>query len=71
MTFSLGVDTRSLTQRIRERGTMMGYVVGTNEGRSLSEKENFEDPNRTNLVKEVSIKVSKCTCICCMKYFYL
>ena len=50
---------------------MMGYVVGTNEGRSLSEKENFEDPNRTNLVKEVSIKVSKCTCICCMKYFYL
>ena len=59
MTFSLGVDTRSLTQRIRERGTMMGYVVGTNEGRGLSEKENFEDPNRTNLVKEVSIKVSK------------
>ena len=37
----------------------MGYVVGTNEGRGLCEKENFEDPNRTNLVKEVSIKVSK------------
>ena len=47
---------------------MMGYVVGTNEGRGLSEKENFEDPNRTNLVKEVSIKVSKCTC---MLYFFV
>ena len=36
---------------------MMGYVVGGSEGNGFIEGEKFEDPNNSNLVKEVSIKV--------------
>lgn len=49
-----GVDTRALTKRIREKGTLLGKLVpdGTPEG-SLP----FEDPNKRHLVQEVSLKV--------------
>lgn len=49
-----GVDTRALTKKIREKGTLLGKLVpdGTPEG-SLS----FEDPNKKHLVQEVSLKV--------------
>lgn len=49
-----GVDTRSLTKKIREKGTMLGKLVvdGTPE-----ETVPFDNPDERNLVQEVSIKV--------------
>lgn len=45
-----GVDTRALTKRLREKGTMLGRL-------SFNGKEGpFYDPNNDNLVKEVSIQ---------------
>ncbi|RMB94053.1 hypothetical protein DUI87_29506 [Hirundo rustica rustica] len=51
-----GVDTRALTKKIREKGTLLGKLVpdGTPEG-SLS----FEDPNKRHLVQEVSLKAPR------------
>lgn len=45
-----GVDTRELTKKLREKGTMLGKIVFDKEN------INFEDPNKRNLVAEVSIK---------------
>jgi len=45
-----GIDTRELTKKLRERGTMLGKIVYDNEDIE------FEDPNNRNLVAEVSIK---------------
>ena len=52
--FSLpGIDTRMLTKKIRESGTMLGkVVVGGTDPESIP----FEDPNKRHLVAEVSIK---------------
>ncbi|CAG5928432.1 unnamed protein product [Menidia menidia] len=48
-----GVDTRRLTKKIREKGTMLGKLVldGTPE-----DSVPLENPNQRNLVKEVSMK---------------
>uniref|UniRef100_A0A667ZBG6 Multifunctional protein CAD n=1 Tax=Myripristis murdjan TaxID=586833 RepID=A0A667ZBG6_9TELE len=48
-----GIDTRSLTKKIREKGTMLGKLVvdGTPE-----DSIPFDDPNLRNLVQEVSMK---------------
>ncbi|TWW68503.1 CAD protein [Takifugu flavidus] len=48
-----GIDTRSLTKKIREKGTMLGKLVvdGTPE-----ETVPFDNPDERNLVQEVSIK---------------
>ncbi|HNX66346.1 MAG TPA: glutamine-hydrolyzing carbamoyl-phosphate synthase small subunit [Bacteroidales bacterium] len=43
-----GIDTRALTKRIREKGAMLGKIEP--EGMSTD----FYDPNKTNLVAEVS-----------------
>jgi carbamoyl-phosphate synthase small subunit len=43
-----GVDTRALTKRIRENGTMLGRIVCDGE-------VPFEDPNERNLAAEVSV----------------
>ncbi|KAG5900494.1 hypothetical protein JTB14_010905 [Gonioctena quinquepunctata] len=49
-----GIDTRQLTKKIREKGTMLGKIVYT---LPLPEAEiEIEDPNNRNLVAEVSIK---------------
>ncbi|ELT96818.1 hypothetical protein CAPTEDRAFT_177358 [Capitella teleta] len=48
-----GVDTRALTKRIREDGTMLGKII-LNE--SKSDVVQFVDPNLSHLVAEVSIK---------------
>ncbi|KAA0146885.1 hypothetical protein FNF29_07766 [Cafeteria roenbergensis] len=45
-----GVDTRSLTKRLRAHGTMLGKIEG--EGQSVE----LVDPNTRNLVAEVSTK---------------
>ena len=48
-----GVDTRALTKRIREKGAMLGKVEPD------STKTDFYDPNKVNLVEEVSTSVKK------------
>uniref|UniRef100_A0A8C1MVF1 Carbamoyl-phosphate synthetase 2, aspartate transcarbamylase, and dihydroorotase n=1 Tax=Cyprinus carpio TaxID=7962 RepID=A0A8C1MVF1_CYPCA len=49
-----GVDTRSLTKKIREKGTMLGKLVV--EGTSANDVP-LDNPDTRNLVKEVSMKV--------------
>lgn len=46
-----GIDTRMLTRKLRDKGTMLGKII-------IDEKSNieFQDPNKTNLVGEVSVK---------------
>jgi carbamoyl-phosphate synthase small subunit len=46
-----GIDTRMLTRKLRESGTMLGKIVVDE-----SSKIDFEDPNKTDLVAEVSVK---------------
>lgn len=50
-----GVDTRCLTKKIREKGTMLGKLVV--EGTSANDVP-LDNPDTRNLVKEVSMKVS-------------
>lgn len=45
-----GVDTRTLTKRLRERGVMLGKIALSEEGCE------FHDPNRENLISMVSVK---------------
>ena len=44
-----GIDTRMLTKKLREKGVMLGKLV-------IDKDINFEDPNKRNLVAEVSTK---------------
>jgi carbamoyl-phosphate synthase small subunit len=46
-----GVDTRALTKRLRERGVMLGKLVGDDDV-----DVELRDPNRENLVAAVSVK---------------
>ena len=46
-----GIDTRMLTRKLRDKGTMLGKII-TDE----KSKIDFQDPNKTNLVDEVSVK---------------
>lgn len=48
-----GVDTRRLTKKIREKGTMLGKLVV--EGTAASDIP-FDNPDTRNLAKEVSMK---------------
>ncbi len=48
------IDTRALTQKLREKGTMLGKIV-----RDVSSNFKFHDPNKDNLVASVSIKKPK------------
>ncbi len=47
-----GVDTRALTQKLREHGVMLGKI--TNSDKNYYKGMNFTDPNEWNLVAEVS-----------------
>ncbi|PID61829.1 MAG: carbamoyl phosphate synthase small subunit [Ignavibacteriae bacterium] len=44
-----GLDTRALTKKLREKGSMLGEVIVDNE-------IDLEDPNKINLVEKVSTK---------------
>lgn len=44
-----GIDTRALTKKLRERGVMLGKIV-------CDKEIEIDDPNRRNLVGEVSIE---------------
>jgi carbamoyl-phosphate synthase small subunit len=46
-----GVDTRALTKKLREKGTMLGKIVCDDKDDVL-----LQDPNKRNLVSEVSFK---------------
>jgi carbamoyl-phosphate synthase small subunit len=46
-----GIDTRALTKKLRQKGTMLGKIVYKD-----SDELGFEDPNKRNLVAEVSIQ---------------
>jgi carbamoyl-phosphate synthase small subunit len=48
-----GIDTRELTKILREQGTMLGKVVFNGE------KIDYYDPNKINLVAQVSTKEKK------------
>jgi carbamoyl-phosphate synthase small subunit len=45
-----GIDTRQLTKKLREKGTMLGKIIFDNN------EVEFRDPNQENLVAQVSIK---------------
>lgn len=47
-----GVDTRALTRNLREHGVMLGQLI-------RSSAKEFTDPNKENLVAQVSIKKKK------------
>ena len=47
-----GIDTRELTKKIREHGTLLGKLIIDGDS-DLP----FEDPNKKNLVAEVSCQV--------------
>jgi carbamoyl-phosphate synthase small subunit len=49
-----GVDTRALTLRLRERGTLLGRLVP--DGTPAGEIPPFADPNSTDLVAQVSVR---------------
>ncbi|NOZ81393.1 MAG: glutamine-hydrolyzing carbamoyl-phosphate synthase small subunit [DPANN group archaeon] len=42
-----GIDTRALTKTLREKGVMLGKII-------IDREAGFDDPNRRDLVKEVS-----------------
>ncbi len=46
-----GIDTRMLTRKLREKGTMLGKIIINNK-----EKTDFQDINKLDLVGEVSVK---------------
>ncbi len=46
-----GVDTRELTKKLREQGTMLGKIID-DEGEDIA----FDDPNQRVLAKEVCIR---------------
>jgi len=51
-----GVDTRLLTQKLRKKGTMLGKILKlkTKNSKLNLKAKNFTDPNKRNLVAEVS-----------------
>lgn len=57
-----GIDTRRLTKKLRERGVMLGILEVCREGeepnidRMLEEAKRIPDPNKSNLVAEVTVK---------------
>lgn len=52
-----GIDTRTLTKHIRERGTLLGKIIDYTEKIDKCFK-NVVDPNKINLIKDVSISVN-------------
>ncbi len=49
-----GIDTRALTEKIREHGTLLGKIIVDD-----CEDTDFYDPDKDNLVAQVSIKEPK------------
>jgi carbamoyl-phosphate synthase small subunit len=47
-----GIDTRALTEHLRENGSQLGQIIP--EGEEVKNFSNIEDPNTQNLVAQVS-----------------
>ena len=52
-----GVDTRALTKKLRQEGSMLGRIAA--DGADGSDALPFYDPNKDNLVAQVSIKAPR------------
>ncbi|XP_049813698.1 CAD protein [Schistocerca nitens] len=73
-----GIDTRELTKKIREKGSLLGKIVMGVPPSSVPSAVLFEDPNKRNLVNDVSIEkvmtfsasapVTICAVDCGLKY---
>ncbi len=50
-----GIDTRKLTKKLRQRGSMLGKIVVEGQDQDFQDQD-FYDPNRENLVQLVSVK---------------
>ncbi|XP_016923919.3 multifunctional protein r [Drosophila suzukii] len=51
-----GIDTRALTKKLREQGSMLGRIVYEKPPVEGLEKSSFIDPNTRNLALECSVK---------------
>ena len=52
-----GIDTRALTKKLRERGVMLGRIIcDDSKWKTENGKRKIDDPNKKNLVAEVSCK---------------
>ena len=49
-----GIDTRMLTRKLRDKGTMLGKIIRQPTDENIN--TDFSDPNKFDLVKEVSVK---------------
>jgi len=52
-----GIDTRALTEHLRDNGSMLGQILPEDE--PIRDFSDVEDPNKKNLVAEVSTPVKK------------
>ncbi|KAH8287029.1 hypothetical protein KR054_000750 [Drosophila jambulina] len=51
-----GIDTRALTKKLREKGSMLGRIVYEMPGVNGLDKSSFVDPNTRNLAEECSVR---------------
>jgi len=51
-----GIDTRMLTRKLRDKGTMLGKIHMESTSKVGSTLDDFKDPNTTDLVGEVSVQ---------------
>ncbi|EDV38357.1 uncharacterized protein Dana_GF21836, isoform C [Drosophila ananassae] len=54
-----GIDTRALTKKLREQGSMLGKIVYEKPPVQGLEKSSFVDPNLRNLARECSVQQRK------------
>lgn len=51
-----GIDTRALTRKLRDSGTMLGWIIQGDEVTESDLNRKIEDPNKTDLVGSVCTK---------------
>ncbi len=51
-----GIDTRALTRKLRDKGTMLGWIIPGDKVTEADLNKTIEDPNKTNLVASVCTK---------------
>jgi carbamoyl-phosphate synthase small subunit len=51
-----GIDTRALTRKLRDKGTMLGWIIPGDNVTEADLNRKVEDPNKTDLVGSVCTK---------------
>jgi len=51
-----GIDTRALTRKLREKGTMLGWIIPGDDVNESDLNRKIVDPNSTDLVGKVCVK---------------